>query len=174
MLYINSPGGSVTAGMAIYDTMQYITLRCVHHLRGHGGVHGRVPAGGRRKGQAQSAAQRRNHDPPALRRRPGAGYGCGHCGGAYHQNKSQTEPHFRQSVPASRWKRLRRMWNAIIIWMPKKPRPTAWWMKSFSPAKRRRKMANDERINRPVCSVLRQAARTGAPPGGLPRRVYLR
>ena len=26
-LYINSPGGSITAGMAIYDTMQYI--RCV-------------------------------------------------------------------------------------------------------------------------------------------------
>ena len=23
-LYINSPGGSVTAGMSIYDTMQYI------------------------------------------------------------------------------------------------------------------------------------------------------
>ena len=33
MLYINSPGGSVTAGMAIYDTMQYIrpdvTTMCV-------------------------------------------------------------------------------------------------------------------------------------------------
>lgn len=26
-LYINSPGGSVTAGMAIYDTMQYIKPR---------------------------------------------------------------------------------------------------------------------------------------------------
>src|SRR6186713_2549701 len=26
MLYINSPGGSVTAGLAIYDTMQYV--RC--------------------------------------------------------------------------------------------------------------------------------------------------
>ena len=25
-LYINSPGGSVTAGMAIYDTMQYVKL----------------------------------------------------------------------------------------------------------------------------------------------------
>ena len=25
-LYINSPGGSVTAGMAIYDTMQYTCL----------------------------------------------------------------------------------------------------------------------------------------------------
>lgn len=27
-LYINSPGGSVTAGMAIYDTMQYIKCDC--------------------------------------------------------------------------------------------------------------------------------------------------
>ena len=26
MLYINSPGGHVTAGLAIYDTMQYV--RC--------------------------------------------------------------------------------------------------------------------------------------------------
>ena len=24
-LYINSPGGSITAGLAIYDTMQYVT-----------------------------------------------------------------------------------------------------------------------------------------------------
>ena len=31
-LYINSPGGVVTAGMAIYDTMQYIKTRCVYHL----------------------------------------------------------------------------------------------------------------------------------------------
>src|SRR5690625_6550001 len=32
-IYINSPGGSVTAGMAIYDTMQYVrpymATRCV-------------------------------------------------------------------------------------------------------------------------------------------------
>ncbi|MBD5560913.1 MAG: ATP-dependent Clp endopeptidase proteolytic subunit ClpP [Clostridia bacterium] len=27
-LYINSPGGSITAGMAIYDTMQYIKCDC--------------------------------------------------------------------------------------------------------------------------------------------------
>jgi ATP-dependent Clp protease protease subunit len=25
-LYINSPGGSITAGMAIYDTMQYVNV----------------------------------------------------------------------------------------------------------------------------------------------------
>lgn len=28
-LYINSPGGSVTAGLAIYDTMNYIPNECV-------------------------------------------------------------------------------------------------------------------------------------------------
>lgn len=27
-LYINSPGGMVTAGMAIYDTMQYTSVMC--------------------------------------------------------------------------------------------------------------------------------------------------
>ena len=36
-LYINSPGGSVTAGMAIYDTMQFIRPDAVSytHLRAH-------------------------------------------------------------------------------------------------------------------------------------------
>ena len=31
-LYINSPGGSVTAGLAIYDTLQYIKPDVVHVL----------------------------------------------------------------------------------------------------------------------------------------------
>ena len=35
-LYINSPGGSVTAGLAIYDTMQVYQVRRFHHLHGHG------------------------------------------------------------------------------------------------------------------------------------------
>ena len=46
-MYINSPGGSVTAGMAIYDTMQYIKCDVIHHLRGHGGFHGGFLADGR-------------------------------------------------------------------------------------------------------------------------------
>ena len=29
-LYINSPGGSVTDGLAIYDTMQYVALSLIH------------------------------------------------------------------------------------------------------------------------------------------------
>ena len=65
MLYINSPGGSVSAGMAIYDTMQLSKVRGLHAVRGHGGLYGRVPAGRRREGQAQGAAQRRDHDPSA-------------------------------------------------------------------------------------------------------------
>ena len=71
--YINSPGGSVTDGMAIYDTMQYHQVRRVHHLRGHGRLDGRVPAVLRHEGQAARAAQRGDHDPPALRRYAGPG-----------------------------------------------------------------------------------------------------
>ena len=43
-LYINSPGGSVTAGMAIYDTMQFIAPRRGHDLHGPGRLDGPVPA----------------------------------------------------------------------------------------------------------------------------------
>ena len=39
-LYINSPGGSVSAGLAIYDTMQYIRPDISHYLHRHGGKHG--------------------------------------------------------------------------------------------------------------------------------------
>ena len=56
-LYINSPGGSVTAGMSIYDTMQFIKPDGLDAVHGHGGQHGRLPAGGRRQGQALLAAQ---------------------------------------------------------------------------------------------------------------------
>ena len=54
--YINSPGGSVTAGMAIYDTMRYI--KCdVATICGYGRIHGRIPAGCRYQGQADGSAQ---------------------------------------------------------------------------------------------------------------------
>ena len=36
-IYINSPGGSVTAGLAIYDTMQFMTCDGEHVLHRHGG-----------------------------------------------------------------------------------------------------------------------------------------
>jgi ATP-dependent Clp protease, protease subunit len=36
LFYINSPGGSVTAGMSIYDTMQYIRSDVQYHCDGSG------------------------------------------------------------------------------------------------------------------------------------------
>ena len=42
--YINSHGGSVTAGMAIYDTMQYIKCDVATICVGHGCFYGRIPA----------------------------------------------------------------------------------------------------------------------------------
>ncbi len=41
MLYINSPGGVVTSGLAIYDTMQYVRSHGEHDLPRHGRVDGR-------------------------------------------------------------------------------------------------------------------------------------
>ena len=52
ILYINSPGGSVSAGLAIYDTMQFMQGAGEHDLHGPGGEHGLVPARGGPQGQA--------------------------------------------------------------------------------------------------------------------------
>ena len=53
-LYINSPGGDVYAGMAIYDTMQFVRPDVRHDLLRHGDVDGRDPAGRRRGGKRSS------------------------------------------------------------------------------------------------------------------------
>ena len=58
-LYINSPGGSVTAGMAIYDTMQYIKCDVSTICIGMAASHGSIPALVRCQGQAVGAAQQR-------------------------------------------------------------------------------------------------------------------
>ena len=49
-LYINSPGGVVTAGLAIYDTMQFIRPAVATLCVGPGGLDGLAAAGGGRKG----------------------------------------------------------------------------------------------------------------------------
>ena len=63
-MYINSPGGSVTAGMAIYDTMQYIkcdvSTICIGMAASMGAF--LLSSGA---GQAHCPAQRGDHDPPA-------------------------------------------------------------------------------------------------------------
>ncbi|MFR0961624.1 MAG: ATP-dependent Clp protease proteolytic subunit [Dorea sp.] len=40
---MNSPGGSVSAGLAIYDTMQYIKCDISHNLYWYGSKYGIIP-----------------------------------------------------------------------------------------------------------------------------------
>ena len=65
LLYINSPGGSITAGLAIYDTMQFIRPDVQTYCLGQAASMGGAAAGGRREGQALLAAQLAHRDPPA-------------------------------------------------------------------------------------------------------------
>ena len=57
LLYINSPGGVVTAGMAIYDTMQFIKPDVADLLHRPGGLGRRRAAGGGGEGKALSHCQ---------------------------------------------------------------------------------------------------------------------
>ena len=68
-IYINCPGGDITALFAIYDTMQFIKQRHRHDLLRSGGVGGGRAAGRRHQGQAPRPAARPHPAPPALRRR---------------------------------------------------------------------------------------------------------
>ncbi|MGZ6141541.1 MAG: ATP-dependent Clp protease proteolytic subunit, partial [Myxococcaceae bacterium] len=64
-LYVNSPGGSVTAGMAIYDTMQYVrpavSTICVGQAASMGAV--LLLAGAKGKRQALPNARIMIHQP---------------------------------------------------------------------------------------------------------------
>ena len=67
-------------------------MRRLHHLRGHGGIHGGVPAVLRRQGQAAGPPQFRNHDPSALRRLPGSGHRHPDPGRAHPEDQGPPEP----------------------------------------------------------------------------------
>ena len=71
MLYINSPGGVVTAGLAIYDTMQYVRSDVATICMGQAASMGAFLLAAGHQGQALRAAARAHHDPPAAGRLPG-------------------------------------------------------------------------------------------------------
>lgn len=66
-LYINSPGGSVTAGMAIYDTMQFVTCDVATYCIGQAASMGAVllTAGAEGKRHALPNARIMIHQPLA-------------------------------------------------------------------------------------------------------------
>ena len=61
-LYINSPGGSVSAGWAIYDTMHYV--KCDVST---------IPSFRWSEGKTFCTSKRRNYDPSAIWRSTGTG-----------------------------------------------------------------------------------------------------
>ena len=67
-LYINSPGGSVTAGMAIYDMMQYVPNDIATVGMGLAASMGQFLLCAGHAGQALRPAARADHDAPAVRR----------------------------------------------------------------------------------------------------------
>jgi ATP-dependent Clp protease protease subunit len=66
-LYINSPGGSVTAGLSIYDTMQYVTCDVATYCIGQAASMGAVllTAGAKNKRNALPHARIMIHQPLA-------------------------------------------------------------------------------------------------------------
>ena len=75
-IYINSPGGSVTAGLAIYDTMQFLTCDVTTYCLGMAASMGAVLLCAGHERQALRAAELRHHDSPGLGRRAGPGERC--------------------------------------------------------------------------------------------------
>ena len=92
-LYINSPGGSVTAGMAIYDTMQYIkcdvSTMCL-------GMAASMGAFLRSQRQTLCSSECRDHDSPAFRRCTGSGYGDQYRSRTYPEDQEETERNSRR------------------------------------------------------------------------------
>ncbi len=74
-VYINSPGGDVMAGLAIYDTMRHIKPDIATTCVGMAASHGRGPAVRRHEGQAVRAAELAHHDPSGQRGLPGHALG---------------------------------------------------------------------------------------------------
>ncbi len=72
-LYINSPGGSITAGMAIYDTMQYVKCDVNTICIGMAASMGAFLLSAGAKGKRRALPKCRNHDTPATRRLSGTG-----------------------------------------------------------------------------------------------------
>jgi len=65
-LYINSPGGSVTAGLAIYDTMQYLHSNVQTICMGQAASMAALLLASGSEGKRYMLPLRKSHDPPAL------------------------------------------------------------------------------------------------------------
>ena len=101
-LYVNSPGGSVTAGMAIYDTMQYVKPAVSTICMGQAASMGALLLVRGRQGQALRPAALADHDPPAAGGRAGPGDRHRHPGAGDPAHPGRAEPDPGAPTPARR------------------------------------------------------------------------
>ena len=97
-MYVNSPGGTVTAGLAIYDTMQYIKPDVSTICIGQAASMGALLADGGDEGQALCPSQLAHPDPSAPRRRAGAGERHRHPGARDTPHARGTQRDSRQTL----------------------------------------------------------------------------
>jgi ATP-dependent Clp protease protease subunit len=107
--YINSPGGSITAGMAIYDTMQYVPNDIVTVGIGMAASMGQFLLSSGTKGKRYATPNTR-----VLLHQPLGGFG-----GTASDIQTQAE-HLRLHKPESRSSRLCKMVIAIAGLQPRK------------------------------------------------------
>ena len=129
-LYVNSPGGSVSAGMAIYDTMQFVTCDVATYCIGQAASMGAVllTAGAPGKRFALPNARIMIHQP--LAGMQGTAEEIMIHAKEFRRIKQQDERNPASSTPATRWKRSRRTPTATASCRPKKPPNTTWSIRS--------------------------------------------
>ena len=94
-LYINSPGGSITAGMAIYDTMQFVKPDITTVCIGQAASMAAVLMARRRQGQAVRATEFPLPAAPAL------ALGFGRPGDRHRHSRARNPPHAQEpELPA--------------------------------------------------------------------------
>ncbi len=125
-LYINSPGGSVTAGLAIYDTMQYITNDVVTICMGQAASMGAVllAAGAAGKRSALKNSRVMIHQPLGGSQGQASDDRDLHQGDPRHPGQAVRHP--GQAHRAGPWRRSPRTATATSSCRPTRPRPTAW------------------------------------------------
>ena len=106
-VYINSPGGSVTDGLAIYDTMQYVRCDVRTICVGLAASMGQFLLCARDAGEAVRPAPQPDPHAPAVRPDAGAGGRHRHPGGADHlpeadDGRAHRVPHRPDRSSASR------------------------------------------------------------------------
>ena len=124
-VYVNSPGGSVYAGMAIYDTMQFIKPDVATICVRRRDVDGRAAARRRRQGKAHEPAELQDPDPPGVGGLLGPGDRHRDPRTRDHRHAPPPRRDHRHCTPASRSRRSGRTRSATTSCRPRRPWSTA-------------------------------------------------